>query len=232
MRSRARNCLGCPACFSSQISLSVNLRPVRGQAAAGWATLKWRASDSMATCPSAGMQPLACNNFGTMLMSFVSRASSVSASVTKPGTSFRTVRRPFAGPQPGADRHGALPELRRRGEDLAAILEQPTIKKNLRHLGLQADGGRMTAPARGHAPQEGLALASASAACRAGRRRARQPVGRNCKRPETLQPTRFRRPGAQGRRDRLRQSRSGPRCGARFARETRRSGRDTARRIG
>ena len=50
---------------------------------------------------------------------------------------------------------------------VAAILEQPVIEKILTHLGLQADCGRMTAPARGHAPQEGLAPASASAACRA-----------------------------------------------------------------
>jgi len=96
---------------------------------------------------------------------------------------------------------------------IVAILEQPVIEKILMHLSLQADCGRMTAPARGHAPQEGLALASASAARRAGRRRARPPVGRSCKRPETFQPTRFRRPGTQGRRDRLRQSFSEPRFG-------------------
>ena len=53
---------------------------------------------------------------------------------------------------------------------IAAILEQPVIEKILTHLGLQADCGRMTAPARGHAPQEGLAPASPSAA-----RRARAP---------------------------------------------------------
>ena len=52
---------------------------------------------------------------------------------------------------------------------IAAILEV-VIEKILTHLGLQADCGRMTAPARGHAPQEGLAPASASAA-----RRARAP---------------------------------------------------------
>jgi len=34
---------------------------------------------------------------------------------------------------------------------IAAILEQPVIEKILTHLGLQADCGRMTAPARGHA---------------------------------------------------------------------------------
>ena len=45
------------------------------------------------------------------------------------------------------------------------------------------------------------------------RRRARQPVGRNCKRPETRQPKRFRRPGDQGRGDRLRHSFSEPRFG-------------------
>jgi len=41
---------------------------------------------------------------------------------------------------------------------IAAILEQPIIEKILTHLGLQADCGRMTAPARGHAPQEGSRL--------------------------------------------------------------------------
>jgi len=105
---------------------------------------------------------------------------------------------------------------------IVAILEQPVIEKILMHLSLQADCGRMTAPARGHAPQEGLALASASAARRAGRRRARPPVGRSCKRPETFQPTRFRRPGTQGRRDRLRQSFSEPRFGIRLLGKTRR----------
>ena len=94
---------------------------------------------------------------------------------------------------------------------IAAILEQPVIEKILTHLGLQADCGRRSAPAHGHAPQEGLALASASAARGAGRRRVRQPVGHSCKRPEILPPTRFRQPGAQGRRDRLRQSFSEPR---------------------
>ena len=44
-------------------------------------------------------------------------------------------------------------------------------------------------------------------------RPARAPAARNCKRPETLKPTRFRRPGAQGHRDRLRQSFSEPRFG-------------------
>ena len=88
---------------------------------------------------------------------------------------------------------------------IAAIMEQPVIEKILTHLGLQADCGRRSAPARGPAPQEGFTLASANAACKAGRRRVRQPVGHSCKRPEILQPTRFRRPGAQDRRDRLRQ---------------------------
>jgi len=105
---------------------------------------------------------------------------------------------------------------------IAAIMEQPVIEKILTHLGPQADGGRMTEPARGHAPQEGLALASASAARRAGHRRARQPVGRNCKRPETRQPTRFMRPGAQGRGDRLRHSFSELWLGARSPGKTRR----------
>jgi len=86
----------------------------------------------------------------------------------------------------------------------ASVPWQPVIEKILTHLGQQADCGRMTAPARGHAPQEGLVLASASAARGLGRRHARQPVGRNCKRPERLQPTRFRRPRAHGRGDRLR----------------------------
>ena len=53
---------------------------------------------------------------------------------------------------------------------IAAILEQPVIEKILTHLiekilthlGLQADCGRRSAPARGPAPQEGFALASAN----------------------------------------------------------------------
>ena len=53
---------------------------------------------------------------------------------------------------------------------IAAILESAVIERILTHLGLQADCGRMTAPARGHASQEGLAPASASAARRPGRR--------------------------------------------------------------
>ena len=47
-------------------------------------------------------------------------------------------------------------------------------------------------------------------------------MGRSCKRPEILQPTRFRRPGDQGRGDRLRQSFPEPRFGARSPGETRR----------
>ena len=47
---------------------------------------------------------------------------------------------------------------------IAAILEQPVIEKILTHLGLQTDCGRRSAPARGPAPQEGLAPAGASAA--------------------------------------------------------------------
>ena len=104
---------------------------------------------------------------------------------------------------------------------IAAILEQPVIEKILTHLGLQADCGRRSTPARGPAPQEGFALASANAACKAGRRRARQPVGRSCKRPEILQPTRFRRPGAQGRGDRLRQGFVEPRIGTSLPGKTR-----------
>jgi len=106
-------------------------------------------------------------------------------------------------------------------EIIAAILEQPVIEKILTHLGLQADCGRRSAPARGPAPQEGFALASPNAACKSGRRRTRQPIGRNCKRPERLQPTRFRRPGDQGRGDRLRQGFSKPRLGARSPGKTR-----------
>jgi len=69
---------------------------------------------------------------------------------------------------------------------IAAILEQPIIEKILTHLGLQADCGRMTAPARGHAPQEGSRLQARARHAGPGRRRVRQPVGRNCKRPECL----------------------------------------------
>ena len=94
---------------------------------------------------------------------------------------------------------------------IAAIMEQPVIEKILTHLSLQADCGRWSAPARGPAPQAGLALASASAARGPGCRRVRQPVGHSCKRPEILQPIRFRRPGAPGCGDRLRQSFSEPR---------------------
>ena len=50
---------------------------------------------------------------------------------------------------------------------IAATLEQPVIEKILTHLGLQADCGRRSAPARGPAPQEEFALASANAACKA-----------------------------------------------------------------
>jgi len=62
---------------------------------------------------------------------------------------------------------------------IAAILEQPVTEKILTHPGLRA---RTT--------------------------HARPPVGRSCKGPEILQPTRlrFRPPGAQGGGDRLRQS--------------------------
>ena len=59
----------------------------RDQAAAGRATLNRRASNSTVTWPSAGTQPLASNNSGTMLLSLASRASMVSASVIRPGTS-------------------------------------------------------------------------------------------------------------------------------------------------
>ena len=99
---------------------------------------------------------------------------------------------------------------------IAAILEQPVSEKILTHLGLQADCGRMTTPACGHAPQQGLAPASASAARRDESRRARPPVGRSCKQPETFQPTRFGQPGTQGCEDRLRQSFSQLRFGVRL----------------
>ena len=104
---------------------------------------------------------------------------------------------------------------------IAAIMEQPVIEKILPHLGLQADCGRGSAPARGPAPQEGFALASANAACKSGRRRVRQPVGHSCKRPEILQRTRFRRPGDRGRGDRLRQGFVKPSFGATLPGETR-----------
>ena len=67
---------------------------------------------------------------------------------------------------------------------IAAILEQPVIEKILMHLGLQADRGRRSAPARGPAPREGFALASANAACKAGRRHGLRQEGRSLKRPE------------------------------------------------
>jgi hypothetical protein len=47
-------------------------------------------------------------------------------------------------------------------------------------------------------------------------------VGRSCKRPEKPQPTRFRRPGGQGRGGLLRQSFSAPRFGATLPGKTRR----------
>ena len=51
---------------------------------------------------------------------------------------------------------------------IAAILEQPVIEKILTHLGLQADCGRRSALARGPAPQQGFALASATRPARPG----------------------------------------------------------------
>ena len=71
---------------------------------------------------------------------------------------------------------------------LAAILEQPVIEKILTHLGLQADCGRWSAPARGPAPQEGFALASANAACKAVHPLGRQPEARRYKRPDAAHP--------------------------------------------
>ncbi|MBK6350487.1 MAG: transposase zinc-binding domain-containing protein [Proteobacteria bacterium] len=73
----------------------------------------------------------------------------------------------------------------------------PRIEKILTHPGLQADCGRRSAPARGPAPQEGLALASASAVCKTVRRRMRLPVGRSCTRPDHPDSSSFKRPGAQ-----------------------------------
>ena len=67
---------------------------------------------------------------------------------------------------------------------IAAILEQPVIEKILTHLGLQADCGRRSAPARGPAPQEEFALASANAACKAVHHLGRQPAARRSRRPE------------------------------------------------
>jgi hypothetical protein len=84
------------------------------------------------------------------------------------------------------------------------------IEKILTHLGLQADRGRRGAPARGPAPREGFALASANAACKAGRRHARQRVARCCRRPERSQPPSTERPGATGRMDRHRPGVCGP----------------------
>jgi hypothetical protein len=56
-------------------------------------------------------------------------------------------------------------------------------------LGLQADCGRRSAPARGPAPQEGFALASANAACKAVHRLVRRRAARRCKpSPDTNSP--------------------------------------------
>ena len=81
---------------------------------------------------------------------------------------------------------------------IAAILDQPVIETILTHLGLQAHCGRRSAPARGPAPQEALAPAGASAACKAGRRYALPPAVNRCKRLDDSDPSPFRRPGAQG----------------------------------
>jgi hypothetical protein len=84
---------------------------------------------------------------------------------------------------------------------IAAILEQSVIEKILTYLGLQADCGRGSAPARGPAPQEGFALASASAVCKTKHRlsyrerAARRAPGRAGRQagPESVGP---RHPGA------------------------------------
>ena len=70
----------------------------------------------------------------------------------------------------------------------AATPEQPVIEKTLTHLGLQADCGHRSAPARGPVPQDGLALASASAACKGCCRHdnARRP---GCGSPQRTTPT-------------------------------------------
>ena len=119
------------------------------------------------------------------------------------------------------DRHGALPELRRRTEDHRGDSRATGHRPDAHAPG---SAGRLwthdRACARACAIKRGARLPARARP--AGHRRARQPAGRNCKRPETLQPTRFRRHGDQGRRDWLRQSFSEPRIGARSPRETRR----------
>ena len=85
------------------------------------------------------------------------------------------------------DRHGVGPKCGGWLKIIAAVLGQPLIEKILTHLGLQAQAARD-----------------------------RPPVGRSCKRLEILKSTRFRRPGAQGRGDRLRKSFSEQRFGGRL----------------
>ena len=81
---------------------------------------------------------------------------------------------------------------------------QPVIEKILTHLGLQADCGRRSAPARGLAPQEGFALASANAACKAVHPLGRRSVVKRCKRSDDSDSSPFRWPAEQGYGDRLR----------------------------
>ena len=59
------------------------------------------------------------------------------------------------------------------------------------------------------------------------RRGERQPVGHSFKGPEIFQPTRFRRPSAQGCGDRLRERFSGPMLGAKSQGKTRSQSRQT-----
>ena len=75
---------------------------------------------------------------------------------------------------------------------------QPVIEKILTHLGLQADCGRRSAPARGLAPQEGFALASANAACKAVHPLGRRSVVKRCKRSDDSDSSPFRWPAEQG----------------------------------
>ena len=91
---------------------------------------------------------------------------------------------------------------------IAAIFEAAVIERILTHLGLHADCGRRTAPARGPTPQEGLALASASAARRAGRRRGLRRASASWRTPpdrgSTVPISPSNRPSTSGRWGRLR----------------------------
>ncbi len=67
-----------------------------------------------------------------------------------------------------------------------------------------AERGQGTAPAGGPVPREGLALASASAACKAVHRLGRRLAAKRCKRPEDSDSSPFRWSAEQGYGDRLR----------------------------